>query len=136
VIWFVIVVFVVPSLLWLCSMEVFRCWILYCSVGGAGLGWPTKCPMDPVGLGEIGLELLMTATREFGDVRINELKSRKSDRGEVERALFLERWLAEFRGLIIEGMSIPEPRYGEREFGEGIRGEGLASSKSVLLADK
>lgn len=135
-IWFVIVVFVVPSLLWLCSMEVFRCSILYCSVGGAGLGWPTKWPMDPVGLGEIGLELLMTATREFGDVRINELKSRKSDRGEVERALFLERWLAEFSGLITEGMSIPEPRYGEKEFGEGIRGEGLASSKSVLLADK
>ena len=113
-------------------MEVFRCWILYCSVGGAGLDWPTKWPMEPVGFGEIGLELLMTATREFGDVRINELKSRKSDRGEVERALFLERWLAEFRGL----MSIPEPRYGEREFGEGIRGEGLVSSKSGLLADK
>ena len=81
----------------------------------------------------------MSATREFGEVRINELKSSKSDRGEVESALFLE-WLAEFSGLIMDGNEgislIPELRYGERELGGGMSGDGLASSRSVLLPAK
>ena len=96
--------------------------------------------MDPAGFGEIGLEELMRATREFGEVRISELKSSKSDRGEVKSALFLERWLAECNGLTIDGNQgvslIPELRYGESELGGGMSGDGLASSKSVLLPAK
>ena len=93
--------------------------------------------MAPEGLGEMGLELMM-ATREFGEDRMNELKSSKSESGEVERALFRER-CAEFLGLTIEGKEemslIPEPRYGEREFRGGIKGDGFVSSRSVLLPD-
>ena len=56
------------------------------------------------------------ASKELGEDRIKELKSSRSQSGEVEVewVILRERWCAEFLGLMIEGndgMSlIPEPR--------------------------
>lgn len=73
---------------------------------------PKRCPHTSDCSGEgVGCEAgelwepIMYATKEVGDVRIMELKSmpRPSDRGEMERALFLER--LDWWGLLMSSLN-------------------------------
>lgn len=127
VICFVMVVSMVPSA-YLCSMDVLRSLIMYWGCTGMfGVLCPTKCPMAPGGFGEKarkpgeGLDPIK-ATKEFGEERIKEPKSARSERGETDSGRFLD-----VKQVVDWYPAETSPRYGDKG---NMPGDILQSSMS------
>ena len=110
-------------------MEVFRSFILYwVQVCGKGLTWLIKCPMAPGDSGNTPPgEGNNVGTNEFGDARIIDPNSAKSENGDMECARLRFVSLAEFLGLIPKLNDMLSGNAGDRELG------GAGGSKSGML---